>query len=200
MRHGSGDAVITLNVGGKEFHTLRSTVNANRVLADHVARAEKNSEVTKGGAVFIDRDPTHFGFILQHLRNQVEVLSLCSGSHLEGHTKARVHLPDDDKVLRDLFVEATFYQMDDLLYTLRKKNWLTSLTSFFTGSSGNPFDSARRFMMTLRTGLLATGGLFGTAAVSAQTEFDEVLKFFGFKKDENDEKEAKEKSAEPQIA
>lgn len=56
-RHGPGDACITLNVGGTEFHTLRSTVFSNRVLADHVTRAETNKEITKNGAVFIDRDP-----------------------------------------------------------------------------------------------------------------------------------------------
>ena len=74
IRHGHGDRVITLNVGGKEYLTLRSTVNANAVLADHVARAEANREITKAGAVFIDRDPKHFDVILLHLRNRVEQL------------------------------------------------------------------------------------------------------------------------------
>ena len=57
VRHGPGDGCITLNVGGKEFQTLRSTVFANEVLAKHVVRAEANQEITKSGAVFIDRDP-----------------------------------------------------------------------------------------------------------------------------------------------
>lgn len=62
-RHGAGDATITLNVGGKEFHTLRSTVNANAVLSTLVVRAEQNKELTKGGAVFVDRDPAHFEIV-----------------------------------------------------------------------------------------------------------------------------------------
>jgi hypothetical protein len=49
VRHGKGDAYITLSVGGTEFHTLRSTINSNAVLADHVARAEANSEITHKG-------------------------------------------------------------------------------------------------------------------------------------------------------
>lgn len=57
-RHGQGDAFITLNVGGTEFHTLRSTVAANQVLAEHVARAEANHEITKNGAVYVLYQPS----------------------------------------------------------------------------------------------------------------------------------------------
>jgi hypothetical protein len=71
VRHGPGDGVIKLNVGGKEFLTLRSTVQSNAVLADYVSRAEANSEYN-GTAIFIDRDPTHFGMILTFLRNKME--------------------------------------------------------------------------------------------------------------------------------
>ena len=75
IRHGSGDGVIFLNVGGQEFTTLRSTVRINPVLWRHVSNAENNNEFTKGGAVFIDRDSSQFGLILQHLRNRAENLS-----------------------------------------------------------------------------------------------------------------------------
>ena len=40
QRHGPLDRVITLNVGGKQFQTLRSTISQNKVLYDHVLRAE----------------------------------------------------------------------------------------------------------------------------------------------------------------
>ena len=70
VRHGPGDGVIVLNVGGKEFLTLRSTVELNPVLRGYVHRAQANKEFVKGdSAIFIDRDPSHFGLILQHLRN-----------------------------------------------------------------------------------------------------------------------------------
>jgi hypothetical protein len=71
--HGVGDACITLNVGDTKFHTLRSTLAANSVIADHVSRAEANSEITRDGAVFIDRDPKHFLFVLQVLHNKADV-------------------------------------------------------------------------------------------------------------------------------
>ena len=59
-RHGAGDGCITICVGGTRFTTLRSTINECKVLADHVARAERNKEILLDGAVFIDRDPKHF--------------------------------------------------------------------------------------------------------------------------------------------
>mmetsp|Transcript_28264 Transcript_28264/g.68783 ORF Transcript_28264/g.68783 Transcript_28264/m.68783 type:complete len:318 (+) Transcript_28264:79-1032(+) len=71
-RHGHGDRLIKLNVGGKEFPTLQSTLQASPVLAEYCARAEANGELESSGAIFIDRDPTHFAFILTFLRNKTE--------------------------------------------------------------------------------------------------------------------------------
>lgn len=86
-RHGPGDGVVKLNVGGKEFLTLRSTIQSNDVLADYVARAEANSEFN-GGAVFIDRDHTHFGMILTFLRNKMEGIAYNSRfSSKDCHTR-----------------------------------------------------------------------------------------------------------------
>lgn len=83
QRHGPSDGVITLDVGGTKFRTLRSTVAHNAVLMDHVARAEANSEMSVAGgsasasasataAIFVDRDPKHFGMILTYLRNRAD--------------------------------------------------------------------------------------------------------------------------------
>lgn len=97
-RHGSGDRLIKLNVGGKEFQTLRSTLQASPVLAEYCARAEANGELEAGGAVFVDRDPTHFAIILSFLRNKTEgvaynsqrsrftdhVVENCGGGELNG--------------------------------------------------------------------------------------------------------------------
>ena len=72
QRHGPNDGVVTLNVGGKNFQTLRSTIAQNEVLIDHVLRAEANSEMVCGEAVFVDRDHKHFGWILEYLRNKAD--------------------------------------------------------------------------------------------------------------------------------
>lgn len=193
VRHGAGDSVITLNVGGKEFHTLRSTVNSNAVLADHVARAEANKEITKNGAVFIDRDPDQFHFILRHLRNRVEmtasskttgVLGSRSSSSMTKWTKANLELPKDGRVLRELYTEADFYRIPELKETLCTMSWLASLVSFFNKHS-NPFASATKLLRNLRAGLIAMGSMGtvgGTVFVTLQQDLDGILKKLGLQK------------------
>jgi hypothetical protein len=192
-RHGPGDAFISLCVGGKEFYTLRSTVNSNAVLADHVARAEANKEITKDGAVFIDRDPAQFWYILQFLRNKVELISYsCQGKSCGPLSKSYiktnyVQLPSEGKVLRDLYVEATYYCIPELQKALVSQKWVVNLASAASGTSGNPFDKASRYIETLRRSLFAAGGLFGTFTLSAQSEFQGVLRVLGLAADTNDE-------------
>ena len=177
-RHGVGDATITLNVGGKEFHTLRSTVCSNPVLAKHVYRAEANHEITKNGAVFIDRDPEHFGFILKYLRNRMDAIeysslhSYNSPAMLKSFTNSSsVLLPKDENVLRDLYMEAAFYDITELKHKICKKNWLANLMGIF--GAGNPFDTANRFVAQARNATLtvtafSTAG--GTAWLTAQDD------------------------------
>lgn len=181
VRHGKGDACITLSVGGTEFFTLRSTVQTNAVLADHVARAEANSEVTHNGAVFIDRDPEQFGLILRFLRNQSE--SLTYSGHQMAKGKAHVQLPNDMQTLRDLYVEATYYRIPRLQAALCKQNWVVGVASVFGG--GNPFTDASNLLARLRTGLVAFGGA-GTLYVGAQRDFEKVLGFVGLQKKDDD--------------
>ena len=118
VRHGPGDGVITLNVGGTEFLTLRSTVDINPVLRNYVIRAEANKEFTNGCAVFIDRDPTHFSLILQHLRNKADSVNVYSSmskfSYLNKYGQVLVQIPKDKGELRDLFVEARHYKIKEL--------------------------------------------------------------------------------------
>jgi BTB/POZ domain len=174
-RHGKGDAVIRLNVGGKEFCTLRSTVAANPVLTEHVTRAEANSEFTHGGnAVFIDRDPTHFHIILNFLRNEVEGLSYYraaskSKSLLKKQSKEyRVQLPKDINALRDIYVEASHYQITSLVGAACEQNVLVSVLGAF-GGGGNPFDRTARVFQMLRRSVIAVGGM-GTLAVGSQQD------------------------------
>lgn len=187
-RHGTGDAVILLNVGGKEFSTLRSTVATNPVLAEYVARAEANQELfVKGGstAVFVDRDPTYFPLILNHLRNKVEGLSYYSASSKAKKsvlaktstvTKTReyhVQLPKDISALRDIYVEATHYRIPELEQASCKQNFMVTLVNFFGGSGGgaNPFDQASRLFQVTRRTLVAMGSV-GTVAFTAQQDIN----------------------------
>ena len=167
-RHGKGDACISLNVGGKEFHTLRSTVNSNPVLSEHVARAESNHEILKNGAVFIDRDPEHFGFILKHLRNRMEALSSknMDPSSLPILTKTYIDLPEEGgKFLRELYVEASFYRIPELQKAVSQRHGFLSKVLFAFNKNLNPIDSAVKLAARINATLIAVGSL-GTAATA----------------------------------
>lgn len=163
-RHGPGDGVVVLDVGGKPFKTLRSTVQSNRVLAAYVERAEANQEFV-GGAVFVDRDPKHFGLILNHLRNRVEGLEVYRRlAKKAGADPPAVQLPKQTEALRDLFVEAEHYGLEDLKAHICTAKFSANVVAFIGGAgSGNPFDAAAKL---LARGKAAFVALAGTAAVS----------------------------------
>jgi hypothetical protein len=180
VRHGKGDAYITLSVGGTEFHTLRSTVNSSAVLGDHVARAEANAEITHKGAVFIDRDPAQFGIILQYLRNNVESITYSNshGVYAAFKTQTYLQLPKDLNKLNDLYVEASYFRMPELQKALCEQNWLVNLTQLFGG--GNPFMAASKTFARLRASLIA---LSGTFLVGSQgLEIENILGLVGLQR------------------
>ena len=190
-RHGPGDAVICLNVGGKEFVTLRSTVNMNEVLRTHVIRAEANEEFThQGKAVFIDRDPAQFGLILQHLRNQAAGLEATGAGGIVHSKKQKlqqalggvsssssgagapaassssskfrgtlIQIPEDTAKMRELYVEARHFQIEELEKVLCGRSLYLQLASFVSGSNSNPFQAASQVIANVRRALFATGGI-----------------------------------------
>jgi hypothetical protein len=191
IRHGRGDAPISLNIGGKEYLTLRSTVNSNPVLADHVARALRNGETTKNGAIFIDRDSAHFGFILQYLRNRMEMLSYTSKSTAsfpslslqKKFTETYVELPEDPKILRDLYIESSYYRIPELQEALTRTGWVVRVMDLFT-NTGNPFDTAAKWVSRIRNFAVAfaTFGTLGTTVLIAiKHDFDEFADNLGQK-------------------
>lgn len=135
---------MALNVGGKEFYTLRSTVMSNAVLVDHVAWNKANNEVSKNGAVFIDRDPSQFSFILGQLRNRMEssTVKYFDKASKPEFTKAYVELPKDPQVLRDLNVEAAFYRIPELQSALKEESEFVTLASV-VNKRWNPFDAVK---------------------------------------------------------
>jgi DNA repair exonuclease SbcCD ATPase subunit len=97
---------IRLDVGGNVFTTSRLTLtrDADSMLAamfsgrHHVAEEED-------GTVFIDRDGTHFRYILNYLRD--------GGINHDG-------LPRDRQVLKELRNEAIYFQLNGLVQTIEK--------------------------------------------------------------------------------
>jgi BTB/POZ domain len=212
-RHCQGDAVITLNVGGKEFFTLRSTVASNQVLAEHVARAEANQEFTHGGrAVFIDRDPTHFPLILNHLRNKVSGLTYYStrksGLRASNTRKSRdyhVQLPKDLNQLRDIYVEAQHYRIEELRAASCEQNVIVTILSALGGGGSNPFDQATKLFQNLRLGLLTFGGVSTVAIGSQNTDMKKTMTtlfpvWFPPQKDDEESGLGKESSSTPAVA
>ena len=92
---------MVLNIGGQCFHTSMVTLGAepNSILGllsvkDCPMRPHRN-------CYYFDRDPAHFKFILNYLRN---------GAHLEMLT-----LPHEKRYLLELLTEARFFRVQGLV-------------------------------------------------------------------------------------
>lgn len=97
---------IKLDVGGHEFTTSVFTltqVQDSMLAAMFSGRHEIKRELD--GSVFIDRDGTHFRYILNYLRD-----SDCSFDAL----------PRSKQILRELRNEAIFYQLPGLVQQIEK--------------------------------------------------------------------------------
>lgn len=166
VRHGEADGVITLNVGGKEFKTLRSTIQVNPVLRDHVLKAEANKELINE-AVFIDRSPENFGLILAHLRNVADSITTTSSKGKavlnrvllkDQLQEVNIQIPTNRAKQQDLFIEARYFQIKELEKMLCSYDLYTWITSTASGS-GNPFNVANQWLQAIRRYLFATGSV-----------------------------------------
>lgn len=82
--------IVYLNVGGCFFVTRRDTLRHGFFLGIVESITQDGSEV------FIDRDPTHFRYVLNWMRG------------------VRT-LPEDEQTLTELMWEADFYALDDMV-------------------------------------------------------------------------------------
>ena len=96
--------IVKLNVGGQYFTTSRQTLTSdpNSMLAAMFSGRHK-LETTGDGSFFIDRDGTHFRYILNYLRNDELIL------------------PEGATFLKELEAEAKFYQLQGILNALKSK-------------------------------------------------------------------------------
>lgn len=95
---------VTLCIGGRDFHTSRVTLRAD----PHSLLAQMLKETCplrpSKEVYFFDRDPSHFRFILNFLRN---------GAHIDAFT-----LPRERRYLLELLTEARFYYLRVLEETI----------------------------------------------------------------------------------
>ena len=102
MQHGvSIPSMVKLNVGGHYFTTSLQTLikDPNSMLAVMFS-GEFDMKPAEDGAFFIDRDGTHFRFILYYLRT------------------GQLSLPEGATALKELEAEAKFYQIQGILAEL----------------------------------------------------------------------------------
>jgi hypothetical protein len=91
--------IIKLNVGGKNFTTLKSTLlkYKNSYLTNLLEKEKDKIIYDDNKAVFIDRNPKYFEFIIEFLR-----------------TGFMETLPQDFHTLKRMTDEALFYKLDEL--------------------------------------------------------------------------------------
>ncbi|GMT17481.1 hypothetical protein PFISCL1PPCAC_8778, partial [Pristionchus fissidentatus] len=100
--------LVSLNIGGRHFTTDVSTLKRAHgsffvVLLDKRWRHSPTEEhVMENLHFFIDRDPHHFGMILDHLR------------------RVPFNLPSSSRAISEIKREAEFYCLDDLLKYIRR--------------------------------------------------------------------------------
>ena len=173
-------------VGDKEFKTLKSTLQVSPVLSDILHSAQEQTDTQK---IFLDRDPKHFPVILQYLRNKVEDVSYnrecktwqAHTNHSSKdwlfqkkspHTKYIRLAPDvDPTYLQDLYLEATYYELDELKIQLDHATFVVRAFAFLNGgpSSINPFERTKQVVATLRNTSVALAGL-GTGAFAVMND------------------------------
>jgi hypothetical protein len=94
---------IRLNVGGKKFMTSIETLQREpKSFFGIMFSGSWKLELDEEGSYFIDRDGTHFRYILNYLRG------------------GELLLPSGEEALRELKKEVEFYQLHELLKVIKK--------------------------------------------------------------------------------
>lgn len=124
MQHGQGiPSIVKLNIGGHYFTTSLQTLTKDPDSMLAVMFAGKfEMKPCEDGAFFIDRDGTHFRFILNYLRS------------------GKLTLPEGATFLKELAEEAEFYQIQGLLDKLKLME--DSLTSVKLNVGGHLFTTS----------------------------------------------------------
>lgn len=142
-------AVVEINVGGQKFVTTRETLHQSPALREALASAGRTG-LLKDGAVFIDRDPTHFPKILSFMRT------------------GRILLPKESTALTELLWEAHYYQLKALEQKILRTSVVTRVLGDF---AANPFEAAKTLVTRFRDfAAVATAIVATWTAIKAYTQ------------------------------
>jgi len=92
-----------LNIGGTRFETSMETITKLSLFFQSMFCGRYDVKKVDDGSYFIDRDPTHFQFILNFMR--------------DGILPNKIN-PD---IIDIIIQEAQYYSMDSLINALKKK-------------------------------------------------------------------------------
>ncbi len=196
-RRGLDDEIVTITVSDQDFKTLKSTLQLSPVIWEALLAAEKQKEdPSSPTTVFLDRDPKHFPVILAYLRNKVDDLSYNRECGIKPVTKENakmskvfkrksvgyfndtytkhIQLPKDADatMLEDLYMEATYYQLEDLQNQLQHGTMAVWALNLFSGDGSirtNPFERAQEFIKITRNTSIVVAGM-GTGAWTFLTD------------------------------
>uniref|UniRef100_A0A1I7TGS9 BTB domain-containing protein n=1 Tax=Caenorhabditis tropicalis TaxID=1561998 RepID=A0A1I7TGS9_9PELO len=99
----SGNQIVKLNIGGAQFHALKSTLIKRSGFFKTLSETGAPVARDEFGAIFIDRSPEHFDLILNFMRD------------------GDVELPDSEKEIKEIQKEADFYQLPSLIKLCEEK-------------------------------------------------------------------------------
>ena len=109
LDHVHFSSTIELNVGGQHFTTSLQTLTKDAGSMLHAMFSGRfDTKPAEDGSYFIDRDGTHFRYILNYLRT------------------GRLLLPEDKLVRKELLEEAQFYQIRGIVDGFLPKSFLES--------------------------------------------------------------------------
>ncbi|XP_022808138.1 uncharacterized protein LOC111345126 [Stylophora pistillata] len=104
LEHVHFSKMLKLNVGGHLFSTSLSTMSKDPGSMLHAMFSGRfDSKPDEDGSYFIDRDGTHFRYILNYLRT------------------GELVVPDEKTVRHELLIEAKFYQVEGIIEALTPK-------------------------------------------------------------------------------
>ncbi|XP_078354268.1 uncharacterized protein LOC144638851 isoform X2 [Oculina patagonica] len=110
LEHVHFSKMVKLNVGGHFFSTSLETLTKDAGSMLHAMFSGRfETKPSEDGSYFIDRDGTHFRYILNYLRT------------------GQLIVPEDKIIRRELLAEAEFYQVEGMINDLRAGSFKSSL-------------------------------------------------------------------------